>query len=193
MSQRTKSRRGMSLVEGMISMAILVIGILGALQGILFASQQNSVAGRLARATSMAAQIRLGLEAQGRTKLLLPAGPIGNSAICIPVGSASATLKALTDGLDGSLVVGACIVDVDAFDNGAAQIDKLVGSYDFPYDYAGGNGPFRRVLVYLPSAAADTFAVIVSTKDTGRRIFVKQMVGLYNSSPTTGNGTLVNL
>ena len=38
------SRRGMSLIEGMMAMAVLVIGILGALQGILFASQQNAVA-----------------------------------------------------------------------------------------------------------------------------------------------------
>jgi type II secretory pathway pseudopilin PulG len=185
-----RSARGMSLIEGMISMGVLVIGILGALQGILFASQQNAVASRLARGTSMAAQIRLGLESQGRTKLLLPAGAIGNGARCIPFASATAALKALTDGL---AVAGSCILDVDAFDQTAASIDKLVGAYNFAEDFHGAVGNFRRVVVYLPNASTDAFAVVVSTSDTGRRVFVKQFVALYDSSPTTGNGTLVNL
>lgn len=179
----------MSLIEGMISMAVLVIGILGALQGILYASQQNAVAARLARATSMAAQIRMGIESQGRAKLKLGSGAIGNSAICIPVGT-DAALDALTDGL---AVAGSCTVDVDVFDAGAAQIDKLVGNYNFGEDYSGGGAQFRRVVVYLPNTSADAFAVVVSTRETGRRIFVKQFVALYDSSPTTGNGTGVNL
>lgn len=197
------SRRGMSLVEGMISMGVLVIGILGALQGILFASQQNAVAGRLARATSMAAQIRLGLEAQGRTKLLSATGPIGGS--CTAVGSASAALKALTDGLDASTLTGACILDVDALDlpNSASPSNAsklLVGGYNFTENFRGDKGPFRRVVVFLPTGTVDTFAVVVSTPDTGRRVFVKQFVALYNSAATVpgcttncGNGSGVDL
>ncbi len=185
-----RSARGMSLIEGMISMGVLVIGILGALQGILFASQQNAVASRLARGTSMAAQIRLGLESQGRAKLKLPGGAIGSSSNCIPFASASTPLKALTDGL---AVSGSCILDVDAFDKTAPAIDRLVGNYNFAEDFHGALGNFRRVVVYLPNVSTDAFAVIVSTSDTGRRVFVKQFVALYDSSPTTGNGTLVNL
>ena len=82
------SHRGMSLIEGMISMAVLVIGILGALQGIMFASQQNGVAARLARASSMAAQVRAGIEAQGFARLL--AGPIANAGVCLPVATPGA-------------------------------------------------------------------------------------------------------
>jgi len=187
MGKRTKnSRRGMSLVEGMISMAVLVIGILGALQGILFASQQNAVAGRLARTTSMGAQIRLGLEAQGRAKLV--AGPLANVAVCVPF-PATPALVALTDGV---AVAGSCIIDVDAYDSAAAPIDRLVGKYDFAADYKAGNGQFRRVAVSLPGTGLNNFAVVVSTPDTGRRIFSKQFVALYDSSPT-GNQTGVDL
>ena len=170
-------------------MGVLVIGILGALQGILFASQQNAVATRLARATSMAAQIRLGIEAQGRTKL--KAGMLTSS--CVAVGAATAAIQALTDGLSGTAVAGACIVDVDAWDGAAAQIDKLVAGYDFPNDFKGDSGPFRRIVIYLPTATTDDFAVLVSTPDTGRRIFVRQFVGLYDNTVATGNGTGVNL
>ena len=182
-------RRGMSLVEGMISMGVLVIGILGALQGILFASQQNAVASKLARATSMAAQIRLGIESQGRVKL--KAGMLTSS--CTAVGSVSATIAGLLDGMAASTVTGACVVDVDAWDNAAATIDKLVGNYNFAQDFKGNAGPFRRLIVYLPTATADDFAVIVSVPDTGRRVFVRQFVGLYDSSVATGNGTGVSL
>lgn len=215
MGQPNKSsHRGMSLVEGMISMGVLVIGILGALQGILFASQQNAVAGRLARSTSMAAQIRLGLESQGRAKLVAGTGVIGNSTTCVPVGSSP--VAALADGLNvpvdhdtGLAIAGACIVDVDAYDlaNVGTPINQLVPGYKFAQDFKGDNGPFRRVLVYLPSLGvqanrtADNFAVVVSTPDTGRRIFVRQFVALYDSGPCatpsnptlTGNGSAVDL
>jgi hypothetical protein len=167
----------------------LAIGILGALQGTLFAAQQNATATKLARATSMAAQIRNGLEAQGYTKLTT--GMVATS--CTPVGGASAALKLLTDGLDA---VGNCIIDVDVVDPGIATVaDKLVSNYDYTHDYLGNNGPYRRVVVYTPGVVlgdgtrtADTYAVVVSVSETGRRIFVKQFAAIYDSSPA-GNGT----
>jgi Tfp pilus assembly protein PilV len=198
----TRARRGMSLIEGMISMAILVVGILGALQGILYASQQNGVAARLARATSMAAQIRFGIEAQGRTKLLAASGPIGSSTTCIAAGAGTTqAFKDLTDGLWNTTLAGACIVDVDLWDSTTAATanDRLVPNYNFTTlagDYNPGasttGGPFRRMLVYLPNPSADVIVVVVSTPEVGRRVFVRQTVGLYDSS-TAGNSAGVNL
>lgn len=192
----------MSLIEAMIAMGILMIGILGALQGTLHASRQNSLAARVARATSMAAQVRRGLEAQGWAKLTTASG-LATATNCTAIGSASAPLRALTDGLDATAVANACIVDLDAFDAAAAAADKIVPSYNLAQDYNGGNGPYRRVVVFLPgntlgrNASADSFVVVVSSKDATRRVFVRQVVGLYNFGPATatgtGNGTLVNL
>src|SRR5690242_2118489 len=107
--------RGMSLIEGMISMAVLAIGILGAFQGILFASQQNSVASRLARASSMAAQVLQGLEQQGFAAVQ----NIATSASCVSAATAPATLTALTDGIQNTGIPGTCIIDLDLFETTA--------------------------------------------------------------------------
>ncbi len=185
-------RNGMSLIEGMISMAVLVIGILGALQGILFASQQNSVAARLARASSMGAQVRQGLEAQGRAKLASATGIFGDSSTCLPIASATALLP-FTDGVHATGIAGTCIVDLDAFDSSAAAADKIVTTYDLTGDYNSGNGLYRRMLVYSPVVGGvDNVAVVVSTRGVGRRIFARQFVGLVDVT-VTGNGTGVEL
>lgn len=192
MPQLKLKRNGMSLIEGMISMAVLVIGILGALQGILFASQQNSMAARLARATSMGAQVRQGLEAQSRAKLASPTGIFGDGSKCLPVASATALLP-YTDGVHATGIAGTCIVDLDAVDSAAASADKIVTTYDLTGDYNAGNGMYRRVLVYSPVVGGvDNVAVIVSTRSVGRRIFSKQFVGLVDVS-VAGNGTGVEL
>ncbi len=187
-----KLRRGMSLIEGMVSMGVLVVGILGAMQGIMFASQQNSVAARLARASSMGAQVRQGLQQQGRAKLASGTGLFGNAATCLPTASATALLP-FTDGVAGTGIAGTCVVDLDAFDATAAASDKIVTTYDSASDYNGGAGLYRRILVYSPVVGGvDNVAVIVSTKAVGRRIFSKQFVGLIDVT-VTGNGTGIEL
>ncbi len=187
------ARRGMSLIEGMISMGVLAIGILGALQGTIFAAQQNATAAKLARATSMAAQIRIGLEAQGYAKLR--AGLVATS--CTPVGGASAAVKKLTDGLDA---VGNCIIDVDVVDPATATLaDRLVAKYDYANDFRGDEGPFRRLVVFTPGVVlgdgtrlTDTYAVVVSVSEIGRRVFVRQFAAIYDPS-TTGNSSGLSL
>ncbi|GEM_PF-5481442 len=177
--RRHATARGATLIEGMAAAAILAFGISGVFGGLMFASQQNAAANRLSKASAIAAQVRSGLQLQGRARLLSDAGPL-TSARC---SGAPETLE-LAGGL--SALPDACVVDLDAYEDGTADpLLKVVPGYsnDERQDY-------RRVLVWTPTQAIDSVAVVVSFRNVGRWRSVKQYVGLYNPAE---NGAGVEL
>jgi hypothetical protein len=183
---RPLRRRGTTLIEGLISTTVLIIGIVGAFQGILQASTQNTVASRIARATAMATQARISLERQTLARLTAGTGVLGNGACVAP----TAAHVALTDQLAGMAEV-TCVVDLDIADADPTLTpnNKIFAKYDFANDYT--NGSFRRLLVYMRAAVPadpslprnpDVVAVVVSVKEGGRRVFVKQFASFFNAN-----------
>ena len=78
-ARRRAPQRGATLIEGMAAAAILAFGISGVFGGLLFASQQNAAANRLSQASAIAAQVRAGLQLQGRARLFADTGPLSNA------------------------------------------------------------------------------------------------------------------
>lgn len=166
-----RASRGMSLIEAMTAAAVLGIGILGSFGGMVLASKQNTSAAKLGRADAAAAAVRAGLQA--KSYLALNAGPFSNC-------TGSATVAALTDGLNGMAPAPTCIVDLDAYDLAATPTTRIVPSYN-PNDAK----VLRRVLVMWNTPAVGpvemrTIAVVVSFNDGLGTRFVRQFVGAYD-------------
>ncbi|MBU8894407.1 prepilin cleavage protein [Corallococcus sp. H22C18031201] len=166
--RRSAARRGVTLIEGLAASAILALGISGAFGGLVLASQQNTSAGRLSQASAIAQQVRAGLQMQGRARLLATTGPM-HASRC----SSVATVRELADGLE--TLPGACVIDLDAFEDAAPDVSDLVPGYA-PEE----RELYRRVLVWTTLTDIDTVAVVVSFRSGGSRRFVKQFVALYN-------------
>ncbi|WP_426749359.1 type IV pilus modification PilV family protein [Myxococcus sp. Y35] len=178
-ARRRAPQRGATLIEGMAAAAILAFGISGVFGGLLFASQQNAAANRLSQASAIAAQVRAGLQLQGRARLFADTGPLSN-ARC---SGAAETLE-LAGGL--SSLPDACVVDLDAYESATADpLLRVVPGYSDEERDA-----YRRVLVWTPTQAIDSVAVVVSFRSAGQRKYVKQFVGLYNPAE---NGAGVEL
>ncbi|AKQ68723.1 putative prepilin-type protein [Myxococcus hansupus] len=168
-STRRGAQRGATLIEGMAAAAVLAFGVSGVFGGLIFASQQNTAANRLSQATAIAAQVRSGLQIQGRARLFTGAGPLTNGRC----SSAAETLE-LAGGL--SSLPNACVVDLDAYESATPDpLLKVVPGY-----WEGGQDYYRRVLVWTPDTAVDSVAVVVSFPNAGQRRYVKQFVALYN-------------
>ncbi|WP_228530695.1 MULTISPECIES: prepilin cleavage protein [Myxococcaceae] len=171
----------MSLVEALAASAILLVGLAGVLQGVITASHQNALAGRMARAGSVAQQVRAGLEVLGRARV---------NALFDTCSSAPDVL-ALAGGLEAlpAAEAAVCVVDLDAHDDApTAASPALVPGY-----LAENRQVFRRVLVRIrPVAAASTeqVAVVVSWRSLAQRQFLPLFIGLYDPAL---NGALVEI
>lgn len=64
-SRRFKHQRGVTLLEGMMASLVLLLGLVGVLQGVIFASRQNATANKIVRAGAIATRIRAALMVQG--------------------------------------------------------------------------------------------------------------------------------
>lgn len=152
--------RGAVLIEAMAAGAILVVGLLGALQTILFAAQQNSFANKMARGSQIARQVRVGLELRGWSR----ANALTGSCL-------SGVDRELAGGLE-TLVPPPCVIDLDV----PAISAQLVPGYS-----AEDSRLYRKVAVFIPGTGViDTYAVVVSWNELRGRHFSRQMVALYN-------------
>jgi type II secretory pathway pseudopilin PulG len=164
----------MSLIEAMISMALLTIGLVGALNGILVATRQNSIANRMTRASAIAFQVRNGLTQLGPDHVVQN---LLDSTNC----TSDDTLKAYA-GPIGNVTSPAtpCFVDLDSHD-AAAEIKAVPG-------YSDPDHIYRRVLAYFADDQAShkiyTIAVIVSWNDGGQRHFHHQFLAFYDPTNT---------
>jgi len=179
--KRRQRARGISMIEGLAAMGILVVGLLGTLQGIAIAATQNSTAARMSRANSISRETRVALEMQGRSAIM--AGPL-SAANCKPLPVPS-NLLAYVDPNELALVPTppgppSCYTDFDAYELAA------------PTPFVPGYSPnerrwFHRMLLLWPGngltgpgAVPDQVEVIVSFRGSGRTIYSKQFVGLYD-------------
>ncbi|MBZ4414919.1 type II secretion system protein [Myxococcus sp. RHSTA-1-4] len=180
-SFRRAAQRGATLIEGMAAAAVLALGISGAFGGLILASQQNADARRLSHASAIATQVRAGIQAQGRARLLAATGPLSATSCT----RTDANVLALAGGLETFVGPSTCVVDLDAFEDAAGPELDLVPGYS-PED----RDSFRRALVWQHEDTIDTVAVVVSFSSAGQRRFIKQHVALYDPSK---NGAGVEL
>lgn len=169
--KRSRSPRGVSLIEAMAAAAVLAIGILGSFSGMILASKQNSSAARLGRASAAATAVRTGLELKTWAKLNNAGGAL-DPASC----TTAAPVLAMTDGLAG--LSPSCVLDIDAYDAAASATNKLVPGYT-----AADGKVMRRIAVVFdspPPTEIRSVVVVVSFPDGLGRRYVKQTVGVYN-------------
>ncbi|HEY8205871.1 MAG TPA: prepilin cleavage protein [Myxococcaceae bacterium] len=174
----------------MTAAAVLAIGILGAMQALLLASQQNAIASRMTRAAEIADQVRQGLDSQRYGGLVAAGKVIDIPGRC----SGAAAVLALADGLDTMPVVapmtGPCVIDLDAYEATALPGDLIAPGYALvdgvPTTREDGD-IYRRVLVVttVPDTASAqtnlvTATVVVSFRAGFRRIAVRQTSAFYN-------------
>ena len=81
MTRPQAKRRGISLLESMIAMAVLSVGVLGVIQALLIASNQNAVAGRMLRATAIANTVRATISTRGLTQLIGANGALAQAGV----------------------------------------------------------------------------------------------------------------
>lgn len=131
MAPRRNTKRGITMLESMIAMAVLSVGVLGVIQALLIAANQNSMAGRMQRATAIASTVRTTLQARGLASLVQVNGPL-NSALGLPFAGIPATL---TTALQSNRNTG---TDIASALNGAGLTGVRYLKLDDDYDFSSG-------------------------------------------------------
>ncbi len=194
---RARARaRGVTILESLAAAAVLIIGILGAVQALGFASKQNADADKRTRATSLAARVRSAVEGYGWSRLTAAGGPL---TAC----TSDAAVLELVQHLPAASGAGTavCVIDLDAWDAAAQPSERVV-----PGHRAEDERLYRRVLVlFAPDASGGAsvpasarafreVAVVVSWRTgVGNRAQVTSMLGLYDPRANTGNETHVEI
>lgn len=194
-------RRGMTIIEGLMSSVILLLGMLGIIRGIIVASQQNTMANQMTRAGAITSQLRVGLENQGRERLINGPLPVFAGANCIAPNTANA---ALAGGLESMTLATdvtenwtrLCIVDLDAVDDARAANEKLVPGYS-----ADDRAFYRRFLVLFQHDQKvgtkpirfNQVGIVVSWMSAGQRVFSRRFVGFYDAGASNGNSTRIDI
>lgn len=173
---RRKHQRGVTLLEGLMSSLILLAGLVGVMQGIIYASRQNSTANKMTRAGAVATQIRSSLMAQGADRL---DGTNGLFANC----SADATILSYTDGMGSVTDVTPCVADIDAFDTTNTDMTREI----MPGYSTADGALYKRVAVRFRNGTTTVgAAVVVSWLDNGVRRFHHQYVSFYPTANFKG-------
>lgn len=169
-------KRGATLLEGMVASIVFFIGFAGAMQSMLLASRQNQTAVRMLRAGSIAREMRAGIIAQGRTRLVGLSGLLDTATRC------QTDLDALAAPVVAALGT-PCVIDIDAFEASPPSDDlKLTPGYP-----AEDTQRFRRVLVLdSTNPLVDNLALVVSWSEGFQRRYHVEMTSLLNSSANTG-------
>jgi len=191
--------RGVSLIEGMTSSVVLLIGLVGVFQGIVVASRQNSMANQATRASGIASQMRVALDTLGRARAI--GTPQLPGILTGPSCNATPEVRALAGGLEnlkpesGEAWTVRCIFDLDAYEKATQPAGRLLPSYS---DEDARR--YRRVAVVVERPDKETnvsvhqVTVVVSWTELGRRRFVRQYFGFYDYDPGPfGNGTNVEI
>ena len=176
-------RRGVTLIEGLISTVILLIGMVGVLQGLAVASVQNSMANKHTRASTIAQQLIGAIEQQGRARMLVTATGLFVSPQCAasvptPVTPFTGDLTPLPAALtaQGFTTGATCYIDYDAL--GAAFLSLTPG-----YSTQDDQTYQRLVAVYQHPSNPEVIYVGVNVgwRDTGRVRVVKRFTAIYDT------------
>lgn len=202
-----RGQRGMTIIEGLVSAIILLIGMLGVMRGIVVASQQNTIANHMTRAGAITNQIRVALENQGRDRFVDSGNGLFADANCIDPGDPD--LGPLAGGLERPELeedltanwVRLCIVDLDTLESLLPEANWLVPGYS-----QEDRDLFQRVLVLFQTTEvvqdpvlgernviANQVGIVVSWTVAGERVFSRRFVGFYDSGGTTGNATRIDI
>lgn len=185
------SRRGVTLIEGLMSTMILLIGMVGVLQGLAVASVQNSMANRHTRASIIAQQLISAIEQQGRTRLFADLFSATNCVSTIPTAvadfqgdlvSSPASFTAAAPGL-GWTGVTTCFID---FDSRSAALRSLTPGYTQQDD-----DTYQRLIAVYQRSPTNPEVVYVGVnvgwRDGGRVRIVKRFTAIYDTSTNQTN------
>lgn len=202
-----RGQRGMTIIEGVVSAVVLLIGMLGVMRGVVVASQQNTIANHMTRAGAITNQIRVALENQGRDRFVDPNNGLFANANCIDPGDPD--VGPLAGGLERAELAEdtterwtrLCIVDLDTWESGQPEASWLVPGYS-----QEDRELFRRVLVLFQSTEvildpvlgeretiANQVGIVLSWTVAGERIFSRRFVGFYDSGGISGNATRIDI
>lgn len=180
---RARSPRGVTLLEGLIATMILLIGMVGVLQGLAIASVQNAMANRHTRASVIAQELVSAVEHQGRARLVASGGLFSGSA-CAPtpppgVAPFQGELQPLPPSLAarGFDAANACFIDFDAL---GVAFRALTPGYTAQDDTTYQ----RLVAVYRHPTNSEVLfiGVNVGWRDAGQVRLAKRFTALYDTS-----------
>jgi hypothetical protein len=185
--------RGVTLLEGMISTVILLVGMVGVLQGVAIASQQNAIANRHMRASIIANELIAGIEQNGRARNIA-AGGLFVSPQCQPtIPMAAVPFTGELQPMPASFGAGAapmlgwgaatnvCFID---FDSLAPALKAITPGYT-----ADDDTTYTRLVgVFTHATNTEVTYVMVNVgwRDAGQVRIVKRVTAIYN---TAVNGT----
>lgn len=183
-----RAPRGVTLIEGLVSTVILLTGMVGVLQGLMFASQQNSIANRHTRASVIAQELMSAIEQQGRARLLATGGLFASpqcagtfpTAVNAFRGDLAPTPPALT--AQGFTVAATCYID---FDSLGAAFQAMTPGYS-----AIDRTTYERVVAVYQHPTNPEVLYIglnVGWRDAGRARVVKRFSALYDTSTNQTN------
>jgi len=192
MTMRTRpSRRGVTLIEGMIATVILLVGMVGIFQGMLIASVQNSMANRRTKATGLASELLASIDRKGYAWV--------NNLACsttapTTLGPSGSTVPYVTNKVQGTFAPypSVCYIDVEKGGTQGLPIQALTPSFN--------NSPtdslqFRRlVTIYrgAPASSADYYGVIyvavsVEWREGGSARVVEKLTALNDTAVNQTN------
>lgn len=167
-----RTDRGATLLEAMIAAAILVLGLAGALSGIMVASRQNAMASKMSRSSAYASQIRELMQLRGVAWLKGTNGPL-KADHCTTDAAVTAYLGKLADTLTST----DCLIDLDAFEQAQTNPSlRLMPGYPDNDETRG----LRRLLLHRTFADRDEVTIIVGWNELGLRRIQTQLLVLYN-------------
>jgi hypothetical protein len=182
------SRRGVSLIEGMVATLVLLLGVVGVLQGLAIASVQNSMANRHTRASVIAQEVISAIEQQGRARLFAttPSAGLFTSTNCLgTVPNAVAAFKGELNPVPSALSgagFSACYIDFDSLGTGFTALTPAYSAQD--------NTTYSRLIaVYTNSTNSEILYVGVNVgwRDGGRVRVVKRFTALYDTAVNQTN------
>lgn len=179
---RRRSSRGVTLVEGMISSVILLVGMVGVFQGVIIASTQNSMANRRTRASAIAAELATSIDLQGRERLLGPGGLLTSSGACGSFPGDLTLYRGDFTGVPANLGhLTVCYVDVDA----TAAFTTLTPAYS-----DSDRNIFKRLLaVYTDptDSAVSYIGINVGWREYGSGRVVERFTAIYDPTVNQTN------
>jgi hypothetical protein len=193
LSTQRRSARGVTLLEGLISTVILLTGIVGVLQGVIIASQQNGMANRHTRASIIAQELLTAVEAQGRARNTTASSGLFDGTRCVARTSLPAAVQPFTGSMFptppsfaasapglGWTSTSVCFINFDA----ATAFTNLTPGYTTSDDAI-----FTRVIGVFrgPSPEVMFVGVNVGWRDAGRIRSLTRMTAIYDTATNQTN------
>lgn len=179
------NRRGVTLIEGLVSSVILLIGMTGVLQGIIVASLQNSMANRRTRASIIGAELSGAIEREGRERLFATGGLFTSATCTAGYPTTLDDFRGDFTGVPSNLAgFNVCYIDLDTLVAGGL-FPQLTPAYS-----AGDARVFKRLMaVYFnPTNEEITYVGInVGWREGGSARVVERFTALYSTQVNQTN------